>query len=192
MVYFFRAGDRVKIGYALTLVSVRQRVTAISAASPVPIDVLGVIEGDLATESAWHADWDHLREHSEWFRAEPELLAAIASVASPVPDGSSGARLSFRCSPDLIDMVDGARGEVARERWLRRAVEQALAGTRSPDAARNAGGPSGFAAPAEQPVPGPVAGESVTPNERATVGGAAGVSSSGRVHLPTCRCPVCS
>ena len=36
------------------------------------------------------------------------------------------ARLSMRCSDELVASVDRARGDVPRERWLRRAVERAL------------------------------------------------------------------
>ena len=32
----------------------------------------------------------------------------------------------MRCSDELVERVDLARGDVARERWLRKAVEQAL------------------------------------------------------------------
>ena len=35
------------------------------------------------------------------------------------------ARLSFRCQDDLVHAVDDARGEVARERWLRNVVQRA-------------------------------------------------------------------
>lgn len=36
------------------------------------------------------------------------------------------ARLSFRCSDDLVAAVDAERGLIPREAWLRRAVERAL------------------------------------------------------------------
>lgn len=36
------------------------------------------------------------------------------------------ARLSFRCSEELVAAVDRERGRVARERWLRDAVEAAV------------------------------------------------------------------
>lgn len=37
------------------------------------------------------------------------------------------ARLSFRCDQELVDLVDRARGDVAREKWLRRVVEREVA-----------------------------------------------------------------
>ena len=37
------------------------------------------------------------------------------------------ARLSFRCDDELIARVDLVRGDVARERWLRRVVEASVA-----------------------------------------------------------------
>jgi len=40
--------------------------------------ILRVIPGDGRIEAMWHARWRHLRiGRTEWFRAEPELLAAI-------------------------------------------------------------------------------------------------------------------
>jgi 1,6-anhydro-N-acetylmuramate kinase len=37
------------------------------------------------------------------------------------------ARLSFRCDGELVDAVDAARGDVARERWLRQLVQREVA-----------------------------------------------------------------
>lgn len=35
-------------------------------------------------------------------------------------------RLSFRCDRMLVEAVDAVRGDVPRERWLRRAIEEKL------------------------------------------------------------------
>jgi len=35
-------------------------------------------------------------------------------------------RLSFRCDQRMINAVDAVRGDIPRERWLRRAIEQTL------------------------------------------------------------------
>jgi len=48
------------------------------------------------------------------------------------------ARLSMRCSDGLLEAVDEARGDVPRERWLRRAVEQALDGGSYGETSRSA------------------------------------------------------
>lgn len=57
------------------------------------------------------------------------------------------ARLSFRCDPSLVERVDLARGDVARELWLRKTVEQALEITEKPRSASVGTTP----APAELP-----------------------------------------
>ena len=61
----------------------------------------------------------------------------------------------MRCSDELVERVDLARGDVARERWLRKAVEQALgssAGYPSNSPAGLTAPAPRFPAPAEQPV----------------------------------------
>lgn len=47
--------------------------------------------------------------------------------------------ISFRWSPELVERIDTARGDVPRSRWVRRAVEDAL----------DAGGRPGIGAPQE-------------------------------------------
>jgi hypothetical protein len=97
----------------------------------------------------------------------------------------------MRCPDELLERVDEARGDVPREKWLRRAVERALSDdtqagalrgddghrTRtdpSPTGTVSARGALGPSAPAEQPqkVRGRVFAET-------------------RQHLPTCKCPMC-
>jgi hypothetical protein len=51
----------------------------------------------------------------------------------------------------LLEEVDRARGEVARERWLRRAVEQALGLPSVPERTSGLQGSAPASAPAEQP-----------------------------------------
>lgn len=157
-------------------------------------------------EELGHAGW---AERSTWeYRKDRglELLAAsvaeaetdladLAAKRDAIPDAVvepdvpiDGADLP-PVPPDVLESVReeaeaAGLGEAASEAEEPIRPEQADPGSvPSSEGVRSA-------APAEQP-PGPVAGESVTPNERATVGGAAGAP-SGRVHLPTCRCPVCS
>jgi hypothetical protein len=57
----------------------------------------------------------------------------------------------MRCSDGLVERVDLARGDVPRERWLRRAVEQALGESKA--FGTHASPLGGEPAPAEQPVP---------------------------------------
>jgi hypothetical protein len=36
------------------------------------------------------------------------------------------ARLEMRCGPELLERIDGVRGDVSRARWIERALESAL------------------------------------------------------------------
>lgn len=66
VVYFIRFSDRVKIG---TTTNLKSRLEAI------PHDeVIAVISGSYATETAIHNRFAHLRVQGEWFRATDELL----------------------------------------------------------------------------------------------------------------------
>ena len=74
-VYFVRAGDFIKIGWAR---DVDARVDALQVASPVELRLLGTVEGSYDVERLMHSRFAHLRARGEWFRAEPDLLAYIA------------------------------------------------------------------------------------------------------------------
>ena len=126
VIYFLRAGERIKIGFAKSEALVRSRFGAIRANSPVAVVLLGMVDGSLEDERALHVRFAEHRLLSGWFGAAPEILELAAS-ARPVRTGPAhGTRLSFRCSHELVAAVDVARGETAREVWLRRAVERAL------------------------------------------------------------------
>ena len=45
---------------------------------------------------------------------------------APITPKLDRRRLSFRCNTLMINAVDAVRGDIPRERWLRRAIEQAL------------------------------------------------------------------
>lgn len=68
-VYFIRKGDLVKIGWSSVP---RSRFNALQ-----PDAVLHIEPGRMADERKCHAAFAHLREHGEWFRPEPDLLAFI-------------------------------------------------------------------------------------------------------------------
>lgn len=74
IVYFVRFQERVKIGFTTNM---RSRMSAIPHE-----EVLGTQPGTLADEKRYHRMFAHLRVTGEWFRAEPDLLAFIADIAT--------------------------------------------------------------------------------------------------------------
>ena len=77
VVYFLARGDHIKIGKTVNL------ETRIRAFQQTAADVLATIPGGTDVERQWHDRFDHLRDVDtyggrEWFRAEDELLDAIA------------------------------------------------------------------------------------------------------------------
>jgi hypothetical protein len=90
----------------------------------------------------------------------------------------------------MFEGVERARGDVPRERWLRRAVELALAEARfGPGATGESGAVEQITAEevgAELNAPRAKRGE---PAVRVWVEGAR--PSTARVHAPNCKCPVC-
>lgn len=124
MVYFIRAGDKIKIGFARSESAVRSRYATIRNASPMPVVLLGAMEGTVEDEHALHRRFQAYRAEGEWFAAEPAVLEVVAQAVEVTP--APGTRLSFRCSQDLVDLVDATRAREPREAWLRRAVETAL------------------------------------------------------------------
>lgn len=82
LVYFVCAegGDRIKIGKTRDLT---RRLLSLRAHSPTPLVVLATEPGGLQREAELHAKFAPMRLHGEWFRAEPELLDYIATLAVP-------------------------------------------------------------------------------------------------------------
>jgi hypothetical protein len=78
-VYFVRddAAGAVKIGWTRQLAS---RLAALQTASANRLVLLGRIPGSLADEAALHQRFAGHRVRGEWFRADPELLAAVAEL----------------------------------------------------------------------------------------------------------------
>ena len=80
-VYFMHAPDvgLVKIGATSSLES---RLRALQNGSPVPLVLIGLIDGDKSVERELHNHWAHLRAHGEWFQASEELVAYIRTRAA--------------------------------------------------------------------------------------------------------------
>jgi hypothetical protein len=48
--------------------------------SPVPLEIAAQTEGNFTLEKRFHNHFKHLHERGEWFRADPELSAAIEQI----------------------------------------------------------------------------------------------------------------
>lgn len=79
-VYFIRpvgmAGP-VKIGMAKCPES---RLYELHAVSPLPLEIVARIDGNHSTEMRFHARFEHLHSHREWFRADAAIDAVIADI----------------------------------------------------------------------------------------------------------------
>lgn len=79
-VYFLRPVGRsgpTKIGYSKRPDS---RLVIYAAWSPVPLELVAKVEGSALLERRFHAKFEHLRTHGEWFSADPELIRVTAQV----------------------------------------------------------------------------------------------------------------
>lgn len=79
-VYFVRAGDigPIKIGKATRCIA--RRVRSLQTASPVELVFLGALPMH-TDEAILHRRWRMQRIRGEWFKATPDLLEFIASLA---------------------------------------------------------------------------------------------------------------
>jgi hypothetical protein len=93
VIYFFRAGDAIKIGYTTNLAA---RKRALETASAVPLELLASIPGDRREEARLHREWWHLHLRGEWFHAHDELLRyireQIVGELTPEPDPQARAQ----------------------------------------------------------------------------------------------------
>jgi hypothetical protein len=84
-VYFLKpVGLRgpIKIGLAKTP---RSRLRQYVEWSPIPLELILTIEGDLALERNIHECFVDCHSHAEWFHAMPHLVTAIAAMQSGAP-----------------------------------------------------------------------------------------------------------
>lgn len=86
MIYFIASptANSVKIGF--TRHDARARLRVMAPHSPVPLELVAVVEGDVYLEAVIHDKFDHLRLHNEWFRLEGDLRALVRRV---IVDGPS-------------------------------------------------------------------------------------------------------
>lgn len=81
-VYFIRPvgmNGPVKIGCS---VHPPQRLYAMLAWSPFPLEIAATIDGDHWVERRFHARFIHLHERNEWFSWSPELGSTIEAINS--------------------------------------------------------------------------------------------------------------
>ena len=79
-IYFFQAGDAVKIGY--TKLGLEARLAQLQPGNPEPLRVLGWIQAPRSRESEIHDLFKDHRLIGEWFRATPELLTALSTITA--------------------------------------------------------------------------------------------------------------
>lgn len=73
-VYVMECGGLYKIGWS---VNPRKRVLTLQIGSPLPIKLVGVIEGSLTNEAEWHHAYRDKRVHGEWFALTEEDVSHI-------------------------------------------------------------------------------------------------------------------
>lgn len=80
VVYFIKPigmDGPIKIGHSA---NPPKRMIDLGAWSPFPLELIGSVPGVLADESFFHDCFADLHSHREWFKPEPKLLDAIATV----------------------------------------------------------------------------------------------------------------
>jgi len=121
MLYLIQQGTDgpFKIGY--TASSSERRMYALQTGNPIPLRLIGTLEGSLQDESGLHQQFEHVRLHNEWFKPVPEILAVFENGLAPtasVADECSGAMndelIALRLSKDLLDRLDGYVEELQR------------------------------------------------------------------------------
>lgn len=68
----------IKIGYSS---NVPERLKAIQACSPIAVRLLAIVSGGGPRETAYHAQFDHLRSHGEWFHRDQAILDEIEKLS---------------------------------------------------------------------------------------------------------------
>lgn len=131
-VYFIATADRtmVKIGCSGTPPN---RLDALAAWSPVPLEILAAVPGKPMDERAIHSRYIDLHSHKEWFRSSGEMLADIEAIArfGELPSAFRGndetpnplAAKGIRATPEWRAKVSVAH----KARWVRTKREREFA-----------------------------------------------------------------
>ena len=86
LVYFARAGGRVKIGTSL---DVRKRLGALQTGCPEPLKLLHVEVGGEEREKVWHERFRELRVQGEWFSLRGRLAEMLGFPSEGVAESAA-------------------------------------------------------------------------------------------------------
>lgn len=73
-IYIMESGGFHKIGWSQRPPT---RLKHIQSANPVPVTLVGVIEGSLVNEGEWHQAFAHKRVRGEWFSLTEEDISHV-------------------------------------------------------------------------------------------------------------------
>ena len=82
MVYFIKAENRLKIGYAE---DPSKRIPSIQTSSPFQLEVLLIIDGDYSVERDLHQRFQDFRVSGEWFEFNNEIKTISFLIFTPPP-----------------------------------------------------------------------------------------------------------
>ncbi len=74
MIYFLKANNRIKIGYAI---DPTQRIPSIQTSSPFDLEVLLIIDGNYDRERELHQKFETFRKSGEWFEYSEPIKSFI-------------------------------------------------------------------------------------------------------------------
>lgn len=67
----------IKVGFSIEPLT---RLSSFSTWSPFPLEIIGMVAGDLADETFLHQCFSHLHTHREWFLSSKELRQTIQTI----------------------------------------------------------------------------------------------------------------
>jgi hypothetical protein len=79
LIYFMRAGRRVKIGFTTNL---KRRLSVVQIGCPEPIELLGTMAGTRAIEKGIHRQFITHHQQGEWFTLASEIVDFITQNGS--------------------------------------------------------------------------------------------------------------
>jgi hypothetical protein len=119
-VYFIQSGDAVKIGISN---DPKRRMVDLAYYNPVALELLGVLDGDVALERYLHDKFDKHRIRGEWFKLAPEILEYIRQNAA-----SEEIRTSDSATPTEVVALEGSwtRGQFCARHNITRSYQEKL------------------------------------------------------------------
>lgn len=102
MIYFIRHSEYVKIGYTNDIL---KRLSHLQVSSPVKLEVLALVEGDISKEREYQEEFKHLSCSGEWFNYNEELQKFTNSLP-----------LDLMWKYGFIEFETSIIGEIKKER----------------------------------------------------------------------------